>query len=65
MSTRFIFENGSGLTPKKQQKLIDGYANNGIMKLPVGVIIRSIQVFPEGVDDTGHPTTATLIIIGQ
>lgn len=60
MATKFIFENGSSLTPGRQKKLIDGYRKQGILKLPVGYHVRTIQ----GITDPKTSALTTIIIVG-
>lgn len=74
MAIKFMFENGSGLkskdagkdapglTPHRFTKLISEYKETGILNLPVGYFIKSIQGLPP---ETRTDETTTLIIIGQ
>ena len=60
MKTKFVFENGSSLTPGRQRKLVDGYRKQGVLKLPVGYRIQSIQ----GITDPKTTEMTTIIIVG-
>lgn len=59
MKTKFIFENGTSLTPAKQAKLIEEYHTEGMVRLQPGYFLRSIQTLPA--DPGGEMTTIIVI----
>jgi hypothetical protein len=74
MQTKIIFENGSGLkawrlgkdtpglTPYRFGQLINEYKTKGILNLPAGYYVKSIQTLP---GDKKDAELTTIIVIGQ
>jgi hypothetical protein len=58
--TKFILEDGVKLSRYKQAKLIENYNTKGLVMLPEGLFVRSIQGLPAEKEQF-----TTVLIIGK
>jgi hypothetical protein len=65
MITKLILEDGIQLSKYKRAKILDDYNVKGLVSLPDGVIVKSIQELPAEQDHAGQNVYTTILIFGR
>jgi len=60
MITKFILEDGVTLSKYKKAKILEDYNTKGLVSLPAGIVVRTVQGLP-----AEHDEFTVIIIIGK